>query len=130
MKIPALLLFSSAIVAPGQEPPAVIDVHMHALPVTIFGAIGIKACPGQRGQNLACRRSAQHKNYRRRPRRLPEQRATRKVHGTQKRLSALFAEPRRTIAETKVSTNVTMRCAVLLATICKVQLQRGRACLP
>jgi uncharacterized protein len=45
MKISALLLFS-AIVAGGQEPPPIIDVHMHALPVTAFGAIGIKACPG------------------------------------------------------------------------------------
>jgi len=45
MKIPALLLFS-AIVAAGQKPPPIIDVHMHALPVTAFGTIGIKACPG------------------------------------------------------------------------------------
>ena len=45
MKIPALLLFS-AIIAAGQEPPPIIDVHMHSLPVTAFGAVGIKACPG------------------------------------------------------------------------------------
>ena len=45
MKTLALLLFS-AIIAAGQEPPPVIDVHMHSLPVTAFGAVGIKACPG------------------------------------------------------------------------------------
>ncbi len=45
MKILVLLIFS-VIVAAGQEPPPIIDVHMHALPVTAFGAVGIKACPG------------------------------------------------------------------------------------
>lgn len=29
-----------------QEPPPIIDVHLHALPVKHFGPLGIKACPG------------------------------------------------------------------------------------
>jgi uncharacterized protein len=41
-----MLLFLPLVAAVCQAPPPVIDVHMHAGPAKGFGALGIKACPG------------------------------------------------------------------------------------
>jgi hypothetical protein len=41
-----VVLFSLVALAAAQQMPPIIDVHMHASSADGFGALGIKACPG------------------------------------------------------------------------------------